>query len=151
MTPHARRLALAIAFLLPFAPSVLADSANPPAPPEPNPPAPLEPDASAPEASAPDAAVTLTVELLDGSRIIGPPVDLKSLPLKVDFGDVDIPLSLIDHAAYTKDRAAIVVKFANGDQLTGVAQLDRLLIRTAFGQASVPLSRVAKITVKTAK
>lgn len=93
------------------------------------------------------ANVQLTVELVDGSRIIGPPISISTLPLKAEFGEVKLPLTLIQQCSFTKDRASLIVKFRNGDQLTGALLLKQIKVKTAFGQATIPIERIGKITV----
>lgn len=101
-----------------------------------------------PPAPAPTSDnVQLTVELVDGSRIIGPPISISTLPLKAEFGEVKLPLTLIQQCSFTKDRASLVVKFRNGDQLTGALLLKQIKVKTAFGQATIPIERIGKITV----
>jgi len=106
----------------------------------------LQGDASAPAAPA----VQVALELSDGSRIIGEPVDLAALPLKTDFTTIDIPLRLIAEAGFTTNRAAFQVKFKNSDTLTGSLMLERLKVKTSYGEATVLLTRVAKIVVREA-
>ncbi len=92
----------------------------------------------------------ITLELTDGSRIIGAPVDMTALPLKAEFGKIDIPLRLIAQGDFTANRAGFAVKFRNNDTLTGTLDLERIKVQTSYGEANVPLARIARITIKEA-
>ena len=100
-------------------------------------------DAPAP---TPPPTIELTIQLTDNSRIIGSPIDLSALPLKLEFTKLDIPLHLLAQAEFTADRAAITVKFRNNDTLTGKLELERIKLRTTYGEATIPAARIAKIT-----
>ncbi len=99
------------------------------------------------DASADPPKVQLTVDLLDGSKIIGPPIELTAIPMKVDFGEVSIGLPLLQQITFTKDRASIVAKFRNGDQLTGALLLKQVKVKTAFGPATILVERIAKVSI----
>jgi hypothetical protein len=98
----------------------------------------------------PPTPVVMTAELTDGSRIIGAPIDLASLPLKVEFGKLEIPLRLIAQADFTANRAAFQIKLKNADSYTGTLELERIKIQTAYGEANVPVARIARITIREA-
>lgn len=107
-------------------------------------------DDPAPTPAPPPAAtpsVQMTIELVEGSKILGTPIDLTALPMKVDFGEIEVALTLIQQLTFTKDRASIVVKFRNSDQVTGALLLKQVKIKTAFGQATIPIERIAKMTI----
>lgn len=99
----------------------------------------------APVVAAP-SAVELTIQLTDNSRIIGSPMDLSALPLKLEFTKLDIPLHLLTQAEFTANRAALAVKFRNSDTLTGNLELERIRLKTSYGEATIPVARIAKIT-----
>ncbi len=122
----------------------------PPAPPvSPPPTTPPAPPASP---AAPAATtIAITIELTDGSRIIGSPVQIAALPLRLSFAQLDIPLPLIASAQFTADRKSFSVKFTNNDTLTGTPELDRIKLKTTYGEADVPLSRIARILVSVKK
>lgn len=91
--------------------------------------------------------VLLQIVLSDGTKIHGSPVELSALPLKIEFAKLDVPLHLIAQGSFTAERAAFAVRFRNGDTLTGTLEMDRVKVQTAYGLASVPVARIATITV----
>ena len=90
--------------------------------------------------------VELTIQLTDNSRIIGSPIELAALPVKLEFTQLDIPLHLLAEAQFTANRAGFAVKFRNNDTLTGNLQLEQIKLKTSYGQATIPVARIAKIT-----
>ena len=106
-----------------------------------------EADATKKDVIKSDAKIIFTIQLVDGSKLIGPPVNLRALDMKADFAPVSIPLHLIGYASMSKDHTALTIKFRNNDVLTGKPTFDKIVIRTAFGQAAVPVARIAKISI----
>jgi hypothetical protein len=90
----------------------------------------------------------MTLELTDGSRIVGAAIELASLPLRADFGRVQIPLALIAHGQFASDRASLQVRFRNNDVLTGQLELETFKLRTPYGEATVPAKRVSRFSVQ---
>lgn len=118
----------------------LAQDAAKPDDPDPTPP-------TSPTSPPQVQSVQMTIELIEGSKILGSPIELTALPMKVDFGEIEVALTLVQQLTFTKDRASVVVKFRNGDQVTGALQLKHIKIKTAFGQATIPIERIAKVSV----
>ncbi len=106
----------------------------------------LHAEEAAPVAAA-EPVVQLQVVLTDGSKIHGSPVDFSTLPLKIEFAKLDVPLRLIAQGSYTSQRAAFAIRFRNNDTLTGALELDRIKVQTAYGPAVIPVARIATITV----
>ncbi len=101
-----------------------------------------------PTPDSPAATPQFTADLIDGIRLIGEPVDLAALPLKTQFAKLDIPLPLIASAAFNKDRTLLQVRFKNGDLISGTLELERIRLRTAYGEANLPIAKLAMIAVK---
>jgi RNA polymerase sigma factor (sigma-70 family) len=89
--------------------------------------------------------VQLTVDLHDGSRVIGTSATLKELLLRTSFGEVRIPIGLVESLQLKDDQGTAAVRFHNGDQLTGLLDLKALgdlKLTTALGETTVPLKLV---------
>lgn len=105
-------------------------------------------DPPVPPPPAKPAAPVLTLELTDGSRIVGAADELTVLPLRADFGKVEIRMSLIAQGQFAADRGAMQVRFRNGDVLTGQLELETFKLRTPYGDAVVPAKRVSRLTLQ---
>lgn len=92
--------------------------------------------------------VRVTVELLDGSRIVGTP-DVVSLPVELEFAKLDVPLHLLAGCELRhKDRVAVVA-FANGDRLTGRLALEELPLESSVGRITPKLEQVSRLSFTT--
>lgn len=107
-----------------------------------------DPPTEKPAPPATPAPLLFTADLIDGIKLIGQPIDLTTLPLKTEFANLQIPLTLIASAAFNKERTHLQVRLKNGDLITGVLELQRIRLRTAYGEASVPVAKLASITAK---
>ena len=107
---------------------------------------------AAPDEAADDragkAAVRVTVELLDGSRIVGTP-GLKTLPLTLEFAKVDVPLHLLTACDLRHKEQVAVITFANGDRLTGRIGLDELPMESSVGRIAPKLEQVSRLSFST--
>src|SRR5207249_3238131 len=95
-------------------------------------------------------APRLTLDLRDGSRLIGECAGLKELTLQTSFGPVRIAAAQLEAVRFTDDKGAAVVRFRNGDRLTGtvdLAAVGDLRLATALGELKVPLGLVAACAV----
>ena len=101
---------------------------------------------------APDAApdLRLTLELSDGSRIIGTPA-IDRLKLTTSYAKLEIPLSQLRAIEFNggPDRIA-QVGLQNGDLLRGELGVAEITINTIFGQVVIPVAKVDKIRVHVA-
>lgn len=106
------------------------------------------PPATPPE--KPKEALRLTVELSDGSRLVGEASGVKDLPLQTSFGKVIIPAGQVKSIRVREDKGTCTVRFRNKDRLSGVLNLadwGDLKLLTAVGEVKVParLIRLCKI------
>ncbi|VTR92290.1 sigma-70 family rna polymerase sigma factor : Uncultured bacterium genome assembly Metasoil_fosmids_resub OS=uncultured bacterium PE=4 SV=1: Sigma70_r2: Sigma70_r4_2: F5_F8_type_C [Gemmata massiliana] len=95
----------------------------------------------------------VTVDLNDGSRVVGKSDALKELLLRVSFGEVRIPVEQVASMQFKDDQGGTVVRFHNGDQLTGTLDLKALgdlKIVTALGETKVPLKLVTACKLEAA-
>ena len=71
-------------------------------------------------AAAPtNEAMRLTLELSDGSRVIGIP-SMSSIPVQTSYAKMDIPLKRVLQVKIGADRETVWVQTESGDELTGV-------------------------------
>jgi RNA polymerase sigma factor (sigma-70 family) len=88
----------------------------------------------------------VAVDLKDGSRVVGQAVGLKELLLRTSFGEVRIPIEQVASLQLKDEQGTSVIRFHNGDQLTGLLDLKALgdlKVATALGETAVPLKLVS--------
>jgi hypothetical protein len=93
------------------------------------------------------STLQLTVELTDGSRIIGT-TTLSTLPVRSEMlGKLDIPLAKIRAVKFSRDHESVEITMTNDDNLK--ASLGELTVKlqTVFGKVTVPLEHVTGIGV----
>lgn len=88
-----------------------------------------------------DLAVSLTLDLVDGSRVIGVP-RIKSIPIQTQYATMNIPLKHITSIKMEDDHKNASIDLQNGDKLKGVLDLEPLALGTIFGDVSVALEHV---------
>ena len=88
--------------------------------------------------------VQVTLDLADGSRLIGN-LKMTDLAVRADFGKVSIPLSSISRIKLSSTRESVVVEMRNSDQLTGFLELPALPVSTLLGNVTVPLEHVREM------
>jgi hypothetical protein len=99
---------------------------------------------AAPPPAVPQTVCTgLTVDLRDGSRLLGRPLSLEALPLHTTYGKLEIPLIAIKSFQMNDDRESATVHLRNGENWTGTLGLGGLSLRTSIGKLDVPLAEVA--------
>jgi hypothetical protein len=103
--------------------------------------------ASVPPTRAPNFAADerYAIELRDGTRIIGTPQGHETLPLDATFGRTGVPLSLIAAAAFDAAKKQVRITFRNGDTLTGTPRIDRLKLKTEYGDMMVPIESIVRM------
>lgn len=95
---------------------------------------------------APPDAVRFTVELTDGSRILGSPVDAK-LALKTDLGPLSLPWHLLNSIEKADSGNEVSVVFGNGDRAKGTPEANAFALHTVLGDLTVPLALMRRIRV----
>jgi RNA polymerase sigma factor (sigma-70 family) len=99
------------------------------------------------------APFRLTVDLADGSRVVGQSSDLKELRLRASFGEVTIPIDQVQSLQLKDEQGTTLVRFHNGDQLTGILDLKAvgdLKLTTALGETTVPLKLLTRFQIDAA-
>lgn len=88
----------------------------------------------------------LTLDLTDGSRIIGVPA-VTNLQMRTSFGSIAVDLNRVQSLELSKDKEGVAVILQNGDRLTGALSLPLLEIKTSFGPVKVPFTLIRKFSV----
>lgn len=107
------------------------------------------PDSSNSPATEPQpAAIQLTLDLLDGSRLIGSP-ELRHAEVSFDtkLGRVSVPLNELEAIEIAADRETAILKFANGDRLSGFPVEDGLPVKSILGRLVVPWAAMSRCVV----
>lgn len=89
--------------------------------------------------------VRATLELADGSRLVGTPL-ATSLALKLDFATLEIPLAKIRQCEIRRKEESVVVKLQNGDQTTGMLTVDKFPMETVLGNLTPTFDLIDRIT-----
>ncbi len=94
-----------------------------------------------------EEAVTVraTLELKDGSRLVGTPLE-KTLPVTLDFMKAAIPLEKIRTCEIRHKDERVVLGLANGDRLTGTLELAQFQLDTAMGRLAPDLAQIDRMT-----
>jgi hypothetical protein len=93
-----------------------------------------------------DSILRLTLDLADGSRIMGVP-RIKSVPVQTSYAKMDIPLSQILSATIDDDHETGSFDLRNGDKLRGVIDLGPIKLETIFGKVSIDIEHIKRIDV----
>ncbi len=97
-----------------------------------------------------NAPVQVTVELTDGSRLEGKPSD-SVLPLKLDYGKVNIPFDQIQKCEVLHRDNRITVSLQNGDKLTGTPDVRQFKLETLLGKLAPEFALIERVTFATAE
>lgn len=107
------------------------------------------PDAEA--AAAVGAPIHVTLELVDGSRLLGAP-ELRDDRVAFDtkLGRIRVPLRELASIEVAADRESAALNFANGDRLTGFPVEEGLPVKSVLGRLVVPWASVTRCIVNVA-
>ncbi len=89
----------------------------------------------------------LTVDLADGSRLVGTP-GIKSLAVQTPYAKLEIALDQVRSVAVAKDRESAAIELANGDRVNGALVLKALELQTTFGKVKIGAELIVKIAVE---
>lgn len=96
------------------------------------------------EAESPDGErIRVTLELADGSRLVGIP-EHDSLPISLGYGRLDIPLRRVREWMPTGDGLTVAVQLGNSDRLTGTLERPEIAIDTLLGKLSPKAGQVRR-------
>ena len=88
----------------------------------------------------------LTVELRDGSRIIGVPV-VSNLQMRTSFGNVGVDLTRLRSLQFTDGKETVEAGFQNGDKFTGALLAEAVELKTDFGAVKIPVAVIRRMSV----
>lgn len=97
-------------------------------------------------AEEPRPDIRLALDLVDGSRVVGS-ATVAEVPVITEYSRLAIPFPQIQTVEMNVDRERVTVKLANGDKITGVVKLDKIGLKTSFGDVAIGLPDLLKISV----
>lgn len=89
--------------------------------------------------------IRATLDMKDGSRLVGVSLE-KSLPVKLDFTEANIPLEKIRQCEVRHKDGRVVLNLMNGDRVTGVLSLEQFRLETIMGKLSPDLVQIDRMT-----
>ncbi len=92
------------------------------------------------------ASVRVTANLVDGSRLVGVPVD-ETLRIQTEIGTIAIGLNRVREIGLTRATATALLRLQNGDQITGKLEGDGLTLECLFGKVVVRWQLMDKAVV----
>ena len=102
---------------------------------------------AASEAEIRSKSVQLSLDLSDGSRIIGKPL-AESLSVETVYATVNLKLELIARMSFSQEGEVVAIELRNGDKLTGRLGTEVFELETLFGEVSVPLEHMKQVLVR---
>lgn len=108
---------------------------------------PTLPTASAKSAAAPRVSpLSVTVRLGDATQIRGALMETSSIDMKTSFGSATFPLSEVAGIRMADGNTAMTtVVLNNGDSVTGATDLQRLIVETTWGSATIKGENVTDV------
>ena len=88
----------------------------------------------------------LTLDLTDGSHVIGTPA-IESVPVQSSYAKMDIPLKFIQTLKLGEDHQTAAIDLQNGDKLKGVIKLEPVKLHTVFGPVAVAIENIRVLRV----
>jgi len=82
--------------------------------------------------------LTISVGLLDDTRLTGTLIDSNTIAIKTAFGEASIPLSEVAGIRFpASDDTSTTIVMLNGDSITGATDLKHVNIETVWGSAKI--------------
>lgn len=105
-------------------------------------------EVAVPPALSPDAtkALRLTLELTDGSRIVGSPAD-ESFTMQTGLGALNLKWHLVKSAEISGDGSGVSLILRNDDRANGTFGKNAIALHTLLGDLNVPLALTRRIRV----
>jgi len=95
-------------------------------------------------------SVRLVSDLVDGSRIVGMPV-ITAIPVQTSYAKMTIPVSQVSSIELADDHENAAFELVNGDKLQGVLTLGGpLKLTTVFGSISIGTEHIKRLSVRRA-
>lgn len=97
----------------------------------------------------PVSRLRLELELVDGSRLFGEPVEANpKIGLRSRAGHVDVWLNELSQVEVKQDKETVAIQWPNGDRLTGISTTAGFEVNTVLGKINVPLATLRRCTVQ---
>ena len=112
----------------------------------------LEQEPGAPSVSSakakdgPSDSVHFAVELTDGARILGEPVNA-SFPWKTDAGSLTLKWDLLKSIEKVGGGAGFTIALRNGDRTEGTPEANTFTLRASIGDLTVPFALTQRIRI----
>lgn len=91
--------------------------------------------------------LSVTADLLSGTKIVGTLTDASTLDMQTSFGNANIPLSEVAGIRFASaDDVTTTVVMHNGDSITGATDVKLVTIETEWGIATINGQSVRSIT-----
>jgi hypothetical protein len=88
-----------------------------------------------------------SVDLVDGSRIVGVP-SIESVSVRTVYAKMDIALHHIARIEIADDRKTAALALQNGDRIKGILDLPSIGMETVFGEVSIAIEHARVISVR---
>ena len=89
-------------------------------------------------------AVRLTVDLSDGSRLVGTS-QTSSLPVETEYASLTLPITTLRQLELSSGTNQATIRLNNGDSLRGKLLVNSLQLETLFGKVSLDVALVKKV------
>lgn len=93
-----------------------------------------------------DRGLQLTLDLLDGSHLIGAPT-IRMVPVETSYARINIPLERILCIRMNEKNEGAVFELQNGDRIKGAINLEPIELETVFGKVSLGIGLIRTIGV----
>ncbi|MBM4149741.1 MAG: hypothetical protein FJ224_11990 [Lentisphaerae bacterium] len=91
-------------------------------------------------------SIRVSVDLADGSRIIGTP-DIETVPVETSYAKMNIPLKQIRAMKIGEDHETVTFDLRNGDTLKGVISLGPIGLETVFDKVMIGVEHMKLVRV----
>ncbi|MCG3150252.1 MAG: hypothetical protein PCFJNLEI_03733 [Verrucomicrobiae bacterium] len=89
----------------------------------------------------------LTIQLTDGSRLLGTPARKRLLVQSETLGKLEVPLDKIRTVTFTASRDDVLITLQNGDKIQSAISDAPVDLATVFGPVTLPWDKITTITV----
>jgi len=94
----------------------------------------------------PDGTVQVTVDLTDGSHLIGTP-SVQKFRFTTDYADLELPVARLSTMELGGTNGVTRVTMRDGDTLNGRVAAKDISLKTIFGPVSIPIAMVSDIHI----
>ena len=90
--------------------------------------------------------ISMELDLVDGSRLIGTP-GIATVPVQTSYAKMDVPLTEIQALKIGADHETVTLDLCSGDTLTGVISLAPIKLEALFGPVSIGIEHIKQFTI----